>query len=209
MLNRESIFLVLSAPSGGGKTTLCKRLIESLSGMAYSVSYTTRLPRRGEINGKDYHFISQESFQAMKRKGAFAEWALVHGNYYGTTLKSLRDAIKKKKDLVLDIDVQGAKKIKKKFKNAVLVFVTPVSLQELEKRLKKRKADSSEEIRKRLKTALKEIKEFHLYDYLVINEDFTSALSELKSIVTSERAKISRIKVKSRGNKFNFKKFTF
>ena len=209
MLNRESFFLVVSAPSGGGKTSLCKRLIGSLSDMAYSVSYTTRPPRSDEINGKDYHFVSQESFCAMKRKGAFAEWALVHGNYYGTSFKSLRGAIKKKKDLVLDIDVQGAKKIKKKFKNSVLVFVTPVSLQELEKRLMKRKADSSEEIRKRLKAALKEIKGFPLYDYLVINEDFSSALSELKAIVTAERAKISRIKVKSRGGKFNFRKFTF
>jgi len=201
MLNKERFLLVVSAPSGGGKTTLSKKLIESLPHMKYSVSFTTRKPRSDETNGKDYYFVSHKRFQNMKKKGVFAEWALVHGNYYGTTLKSIKDAFKSGKDLVLDIDVQGAKKIRRKFKNSIMVFVTPSSLQELERRLKKRKSNSPEEIKKRLKAALKEIKSIPEYDYLLINDDFNSALSGLKAIVLAERLKISRIK----DRKFNLK----
>lgn len=201
MLSRKNFLLIVSAPSGGGKTTLCKKLIESLPDIKLSVSYTTRTSRSGEINGKDYFFISSKRFMEMKSKGAFAEWALVHGNYYGTTLKNIKEAIKSGIDLVLAIDTQGAAKVRKKFKNSVMVFVIPSSLKELEKRLKERNADPYEEIEKRLKAALKEIKCIPRYDYLIINDDFSSALSELKSIVIAERIKVSSIK----GEKFSLK----
>ncbi|OGL41552.1 MAG: guanylate kinase [Candidatus Schekmanbacteria bacterium GWA2_38_9] len=195
-MSRKNFLLIVSAPSGGGKTTLCKKLIESLPDIKLSVSYTTRTPRSGEINGNDYFFISGKRFREMKSKGAFAEWALVHGNYYGTTLKNVKEAMDRGNDLVLAIDTQGATKARKKFKNSLLVFVIPSSLKELEKRLKSRNADSFEEIEKRLKAALKEIKCIPRYDYLIINDNIHSALSELKSIVIAERIKVSRIKEK-------------
>ena len=196
MLSRKNFLLIVSAPSGGGKTTLCQKLIKSLPDIKLSVSYTTRTPRSGEIKGKDYFFISSKRFLEMKSKGAFAEWALVHGNYYGTALKNVEEAIKSETDLVLAIDTQGAAKVKKKFKNSVTVFVIPSSLRELEKRLKNRNADTSKDIEKRIKAASKEIRCISQYDYLIINDDFSSALSDLKSIVIAERTKVSRIKEK-------------
>ncbi|OGL44674.1 MAG: guanylate kinase [Candidatus Schekmanbacteria bacterium RBG_16_38_10] len=195
-MSRKNFLLIVSAPSGGGKTTLCQKLIKSLPDIKLSVSYTTRTPRSGEIKGKDYFFISSKRFLEMKSKGAFAEWALVHGNYYGTALKNVEEAIKSETDLVLAIDTQGAAKVKKKFKNSVTVFVIPSSLRELEKRLKNRNADSSKDIEKRIKAASKEIRCISQYDYLIINDDFSSALSDLKSIVIAERTKVSRIKEK-------------
>src|SRR3990172_7972587 len=145
MLSRKNFLLIVSAPSGGGKTTLCQKLIESLPDIKLSVSYTTRALRSGEIRGRDYFFISSKRFLEMKSKGAFAEWALVHGNYYGTSMDNIKKAIKSKIDLVLAIDTQGAAKVKKKFKDSVTVFVIPSSLKELEKRLINRNADSSED----------------------------------------------------------------
>ena len=196
MLSRKNFLLIVSAPSGGGKTTLCQKLIKSLPDIKLSVSYTTRTPRSGEIKGKDYFFISSKRFLEMKSKGAFAEWALVHGNYYGTSVDNIKKAIKGKIDLVLAIDTQGAAKVKKKFKNSVTVFVIPSSLRELEKRLKNRNADTSKDIEKRIKAASKETRCISQYDYLIINDDFSSALSDLKSIVIAERIKVSRIKEK-------------
>lgn len=177
---------VVSGPSGCGKSTLIKNLLSRLPGLQFSVSHTTRPRRPNEINGRDYYFVSREKFQEMKEAGAFLEWAVVHNEFYGTSW----DEIKQKGnrgDLVLDIDVQGAKQVKKKLEKAVFVFVVPPSYPELEKRLRRRKTDSPEAIALRLKNARREIMESEIFDYLVINGELEKALDELKSIILSHR----------------------
>ncbi|MBC7361564.1 MAG: guanylate kinase [Candidatus Aminicenantes bacterium] len=177
---------VVSGPSGCGKSTLIKNLLSRLPGLQFSVSHTTRPRRPNEINGRDYYFVSREKFQEMKEAGAFLEWAVVHNEFYGTSW----DEIKQKGnrgDLVLDIDVQGAKQVKKKLEKAVFVFVVPPSYPELEKRLRQRKTDSPEAIALRLKNARREIMEAEIFDYLVINGELEKALDELKSIILSHR----------------------
>ncbi|MGB9893877.1 MAG: guanylate kinase [Candidatus Saccharicenans sp.] len=177
---------VISGPSGCGKSTLIKGLFSRLGGLQFSVSHTTRAKRSDEIEGKDYYFVSPEIFQEMKQAGAFLEWALVHGEFYGTSWEE----IKRKSqlgDLLLDIDVQGAHQVKKKLESAKFIFVVPPSYPELEKRLKQRKTESAEGLALRLKNARKEILESDIFDYLVINDQLEKALDELRSIILADR----------------------
>ncbi|HYA85853.1 MAG TPA: guanylate kinase [Nitrospirota bacterium] len=189
MKRTRGLLYVVSAPSGAGKTSLCRAITDSLDDLTHSISYTTRKPRTGEIDGRDYHFVSQERFQEMINAGDFAEWAEVHANRYGTSRRMLDDMISKGMDIILDIDTQGAKQIKAKFSSAVFVFIMPPSLDILEERLRNRKSDHEDEIKRRMRRAREEIKDYALYDYLVVNRDFERALTELRSVVIAERCR--------------------
>lgn len=191
MKRTRGLLYVVSAPSGAGKTSLCRAITDSLEDLTHSISYTTRKPRPGEIDGRDYYFVSQERFQAMIKAGDFAEWAEVHSNLYGTSRRVLDDMISKGIDIILDIDTQGAKQIKSKYNSAVFIFIMPPSLDILEERLRNRKSDHEDEIKKRMRRAREEIKDYALYDYIVVNRDFERALTELRSVVIAERCRIS------------------
>jgi guanylate kinase len=189
---REGILFVISAPSGAGKTTLCKEIIDFFPSLRHSVSYTTRPQRPGEQDGIDYHFVTRTVFDSKIAQGAFAEWAEVHGNRYGTAIETLERFRSEGRDILLDIDCQGARQLKKSYRQGVFIFVLPPSLTELQRRLHGRNTDSPEVIARRIANARDEIREAVWYDYLVINDDFSQAFSELKSIVLAEGCRTSR-----------------
>jgi guanylate kinase len=189
---REGILFVISAPSGAGKTTLCKEIIDFFPSLRHSVSYTTRPQRPGEQDGIDYHFVTRTVFDSKIAQGAFAEWAEVHGNRYGTAIETLERFRSEGRDILLDIDCQGARQLKKSYRQGVFIFVLPPSLTELQRRLNGRNTDSPEVIARRIANARDEIREAVWYDYLVINDDFSQAFSELKSIVLAEGCRTSR-----------------
>jgi guanylate kinase len=186
---KQGILFVVSAPSGAGKTSLCRGITNSLEQLTHSISYATRKPRPGEIDGRDYYFVSQERFQNMIAAGDFAEWAEVHGNLYGTSRRVLDEMIAKGIDVILDIDTQGAAQIKSKYETAVFIFIMPPSLEILEERLRNRRSDDEPEIKKRLRRAREEIRDYTMYDYIIVNRDFDRALTELRSIVVAERSR--------------------
>jgi guanylate kinase len=188
-MKREGLILIISAPSGAGKTTLCNHLLKRFPAMRESVSYTTRSPRPGEVDGRDYHFVSRERFQSMVAEGAFAEWAEVHGNLYGTSLNTLEDARGNGIDLVLDIDCQGARQLKENFAGGTYVFILPPSMAELRRRLEGRSSDAREVIERRIQRASEEIREARWYDYIIINDLFEKAFEELSAIVTAHSRK--------------------
>ena len=189
MKRKQGLLFVVSAPSGAGKTSLCRAITDSLENLTHSISYATRKPRSGEIDGRDYHFVSQARFQEMVKAGDFAEWAEVHSNLYGTSRRVLDDMIAKGIDVILDIDTQGAKQIKQKYDTAVYIFIMPPSMDILEERLRNRQSDQEQEIKKRMQRAREEIKDYTMYDYFVVNRDFDRALTELRSIVMAERCR--------------------
>ncbi len=189
MKRKKGLLFVVSAPSGAGKTSLCRAITDSLENLTHSISYATRKPRPGEIDGRDYYFVSQERFREMIQAGDFAEWAEVHSNLYGTSRRVLDDLISKGLDVILDIDTQGAKQIKAKYDTAVFIFIMPPSLDILEERLRNRKSDHEDEIRKRMQRSREEIRDYAMYDYIIVNRDFDRALTELRSIVISERCR--------------------
>jgi guanylate kinase len=190
-MKREGLILILSAPSGAGKTSLCRELFKSFPDMKESVSYTTRAPRAGEVEGEAYHFVSQDVFEQMVEEDAFAEWAVVHGNKYGTALRTLEEARRNGVDLVLDIDCQGARKLKEQFDGGVYVFIMPPSMEELRRRLEHRSSDAQEVIDRRIARAADEIKEARWYDYIIFNDDV--ACRELAAIVIAHRRKTFRM----------------
>ena len=192
-MKREGLILILSAPSGAGKTSLCRELFKTFPDIKESISYTTREPRSGEVDGEAYHFVSQEEFERMVDEEAFAEWALVHGNMYGTALKTLEEARNNGVSLVLDIDCQGALKLKEQFEGGVFVFIVPPSMDELRRRLESRSSDSQDVIERRIARAADEIKESRWYDYIIINDDFEVAAGELAAIVVAQRRKTFRM----------------
>jgi guanylate kinase len=184
---------IISAPSGSGKSTLVSSLLKSVTGLLFSVSYTTRPPRGKEVDGRDYHFVSQEEFQAMRDRDEFLESAGVFGKCYGTHREVLDRARAEGKDLVLDIDVQGARQLKTRFPEAVTVFILPPSREELEQRLRARGEDLEEVIQRRLRDAAEEIRKYGEYDYTIINRDRVAAADVLNSIVRAERVRRTRI----------------
>ncbi len=192
MTMRGSLFVV-SAPSGTGKSTLCQRLYERVPGIRHSVSYTTRLPRPGEIADVHYTFVDEEEFRGMIGQGEFAEWAQVHGNFYGTATKRLEATLSSGSDIMLDIDVQGAQQIREHFPDSVHIFILPPTFQELTKRLKGRKSESKESVRERLLQARNEIREYENYDYVIVNDDFETALQVLIAVVMAERARTAKV----------------
>lgn len=185
---------ILSAPSGAGKTTLISGLLRVFPEIMLSVSYTTRAQRPGEVHGRDYCFVGEKKFAAMRANGSFAEWASVHGALYATPRRPLEQSIRRGRDVLLDIDVQGARKIKKQYPQAISIFLLPPSWQELEKRLARRGTDRRESIRRRLENARREIQALMRYDYFVVNREIREALEGLKSIIIAERHRISRVR---------------
>ncbi len=184
------LIFVLSAPSGAGKSTLCRELMKSIPSLVYSVSMTTRSPRRGEKDGLHYHFVTREQFEEMVRQDGFLEHADVFGNSYGTPKLPIENAFARGKDILMDVDVQGAMKIRS-MKNAVFIFVLPPSMAILEKRLTQRQTDDENQIRKRIAMARQEIACAHRYDYVVFNDDLGESVRALKSIVEAERSRFS------------------
>jgi len=192
---REGILFILSGPAGSGKTTLTKKLIEKFSDIRFSVSCTTRKKRPGELDGVDYRFLSEGEFKEMIQKGGFAEWATVHGNLYGTPIKELENSILTGVDLILDLDVQGARNIRGKYSSGVYIFLVPSSFDVLRERLIKRQSDEQFEIKKRLEDAKKEMEEVQIYDYIIINDSLDEALEKLAAIVVAERCRRDRVLV--------------
>lgn len=188
----ECFPIIISAPSGGGKTSIVSRLLED-GKLSRVITATTRAPRKGEKNGKDYHFWSEKQFEDAVKKGEMAEWAKVHVNYYGIPKSSLDKLIKRGKHPVLVIDVQGAKTVKKIYKNAVSVFITPPSFAALKKRIAARN-DGTTDVKARLESAKKELKCIKNYDYLVINDVFEQAVADCRAIIQAERLKVKRQK---------------
>ena len=181
--------IVVAAPSGAGKSSLVKALLELDSHVHLSVSHTTRAPRGQEKHGRDYYFASQSEFDAMVQSNAFVEWAHVHGNRYGTSKKAIEERIAQGNDVVLEIDFQGALQIKQVFANAVLIFILPPSWEELRSRLERRGEDTPEVIEVRLKNAAEEMAQVSKFDFVIINELFERALFDLKAIVHAQRLK--------------------
>ena len=186
---RKGQCLVLSAPSGAGKSTLVARLRAEFPGFAYSISCTTRAPRQGEEDGVHYHFLTRDSFLAKREAGFFAEWAEVHGNFYGTPKGPVEEMLGKGQDILFDIDVQGAMQLKQVFPQALYVFILPPTREVLEKRLRGRGTDAEDVIAKRLKNALGELKEAANFDYLIINDDLEEAADELRAVYVAGRAR--------------------
>ncbi len=184
---------IISAPSGSGKSTLVARLLTNVSGLMFSVSYTTRARRGAEVDGHDYRFVSRAEFEAMLARDEFLEWAEVFGNYYGTHRGVLEEARAQGKDLVLDIDVQGARQLKGKIPEAVTVFILAPSRQILEHRLRARGEDRDDVIERRLRDAAEEIRSYNAYDYVLINRDLADSDAALGAIVRAERARRTRI----------------
>ncbi len=195
-MNIYGTILILSGPSGAGKSSLINELNKKIDNLYFSVSVTTRKKRKEEIDGVDYHFVSKDEFKKDIEKGMFLEWALVHGHYYGTSLKYTIDALKKNKIVLFDIDVQGYFQAKEKFGNLITsVFITTPSIKVLKTRLLKRDTDSLSEIEKRVENAKKELQKAKEYDYFIVNDDFELAKKQLLSIAISSKVKTFSINI--------------
>ncbi len=194
-LQRRGLLMVISAPSGGGKSAVLKRLLAKEDALGYSVSVTSRTPREGEVDGKDYNFVSREEFQEQVSAKRFYEWAEVYGNLYGTREDMVQEMLGQGRDVALDIDVQGGISVKWRCPESVLVFLMPPSIEVLEQRLRARKTDPEEDIRLRLDNARSEIQHWRLYDYVVVNLDLDEAVDRISRILDAERNRSSRLLV--------------
>ena len=192
------MLFIVSGPSGSGKTTLSKRVVKNIKNLSFVVSYTTRRPRRGEIDGKDYRFITDREFDYLIEENRLTEWAVVHGKRYGTPADSIKEAKLSGVDLLLDIDVQGARNLRKRFKDGTFIFVTPPSIDALRKRLLMRRSERKPEISKRIEDAKREMRDMKLYDYIVINDTLSEAIQDLTSIIQAERCRGERVVGNSR-----------
>ena len=191
---RRGLMLVLSSPSGAGKTTIARRLREEDNSIEMSISHTTRPRRNGEKDGKDYHFVDRETFTRMRDQGEFLEWAVVFDNYYGTTRKPVEDALAAGRDVLFDVDWQGAASLRDQAKNDVVtVFVLPPSAADLEQRLNERAQDSPEIVRRRMLGASNEIQHWDEYDYVVINHDIGCSVEAVRAILAAERLRRTRL----------------
>lgn len=192
-MQRKGILFIVSAPSGAGKTTLCREVLDIFPGLRHSVSFTTRAPRNGEVHGRDYFFVSKEEFERMVQNGEFAEWAEVHGNFYGTALSTLAESREKGIDLILDIDCQGASQLKERQVAGVNIFILPPTYAELRRRLEERDSDKPEVIETRMNNAVAEIGQARNYDYIIVNDRFPKAVEELRSIIIAEHQRTALI----------------
>lgn len=195
-MSEKGLLIVVSGPSGVGKGTLCNALVKNIDNLFISISATTRPPRTGEVNGVNYIFMNQENFEEKIEEGQFLEWAKVYNNYYGTPKEFVIEKLKEGKDVILEIDIQGAAQVKKNCPNGVFVFIAPPSLEELRKRIINRGTDNEESINLRLKSAKEEMRASFDYDYVIINDDLDKAVSKLQSVILAERCKVSRNKDK-------------
>ena len=188
----KGILFVVSSPSGGGKGTLIQRVLSSVPDLSYSVSYTTRNPRPGEMNGREYFFVSPQDFRQMVEDNEFLEWAYVHGKMYGTSRAQVANEIDCGRDIILEVDVQGAASVRKLISDAASVFILPPSFKVLRERLVARGTDSEEELELRLRNAPEELKDYSTFDYVIINDDIERASAQLASVVYAERARLER-----------------
>ncbi len=188
----EGILLIISGPSGVGKGTVCRRLIEVRSNLKLSVSTTTRPPRSGEKEDRDYNFTDLDRFKEMIKEGSFLEWAKVHSHYYGTRVAAVRQILSRGEDLILEIDVQGAAQIRRNTPGAVSIFLAPPSLEALEERIKGRGTEDTLRIRQRLIAAREEMQAYNLYDYVVVNDTVEQAAGLIGAILDAEKCRVSR-----------------
>lgn len=187
-MKRNGLLLVISGPSGVGKGSVLDKLVRENANVGVSISCTTRLPRENEVDGVHYSFLKDaEKFKEMIRRGEFLEYAKVHDNYYGTPLSAVEKKLSEGRDVVLEIDVQGAQEVRKKAENAVLIFIMPPSMDELKRRLETRNTESTEQVEKRLERAYNEIKLKDRYDYIVVNDDLPKAVDRIRGIIDQER----------------------
>ena len=194
---RRGLLFIVSAPSGTGKTTLCERLVQVVSGLRMSRSYTARHARAGERDGVDYNFVSREQFEQMVADKAFLEWADVFGNYYGTSAEDTETALAAGEDVMLVIDVQGARQVRSRGIETVGIFVLPPSAEVLESRLRGRSKDTEAQIRTRLDVARSEVGEYVQYEYVVVNNDLDGAVNRMRSIVLAERARVKAMRTEA------------
>jgi guanylate kinase len=192
MLNVKGILFIISSPSGGGKGTLIREVLRTVPQIGYSVSFTTRKIREGEENGKHYNFVSRQEFENLIKQGEFLEFAEVHGNYYGTSKTQVENETSIGRDIILEIDVQGADSIREKISEAVGIFILPPSFQVLRERLIARQTESDEDLKLRLNNAQDEVKEYSKFDYVIVNDEVTKATLDLQSVIYAERCKRDR-----------------
>ncbi len=192
-MQQEGLLIVVSGPSGAGKGTICKRLLEKNPNLGYSISATTRAPRTGEVNGVNYWFLSKEEFQKMISEDGLLEWAEVYGNYYGTPAQKVKDSLAEGKNILLEIDTQGAALVRKKFPEGVYIYILPPSLEELKRRIIGRGTDSAESIERRLSCAREEMGcASEQYNYLVLNDEVELAVERVETIIEAEQYQIKR-----------------
>lgn len=191
---RDAVLIIVSAPSGAGKTTLVRRVMEKVDNISFSISHTTRPKRNNEKAGVDYHFVSDDQFSSMVKKDEFAEWATVHGNKYGTSFEELDKAARDNIDLFIEIDAQGANQLKEQLKDGVFVCIIPPSFETLKERLKTRGTEEESVINDRLDAARQELKEMEWFDYGIVNDDLETASDELEAILRAEGCRMSRRK---------------
>ncbi len=191
--HRPGKMFVVSAPSGTGKTTLCRDLSQHLSRLHYSISCTTRTPRPGEVHGQDYLFAKDGEFRRMEREGALLESAQIHGSWYGTPREPMLTLLREGTDVILDIDVQGARRVREAVKDGVYIYLLPPSLEVLSTRLQARRSESPEQIARRLQAARQELAHVREYTHAVVNDDYPVAMKQLEAIVLAERARIERM----------------
>jgi guanylate kinase len=188
---RGTLFVV-SSPSGGGKGTIIRHVLDVVGNLSYSVSYTTRAPRPGEVDGREYFFISRETFDEMVGAGEFLEWACVHGNFYGTSRSQIIEETASGADIILEVDVQGAASVRRLLMDSVSIFILPPSYEVLKQRLIARGTDSPEELEVRLRNAPEELKQYSSFDYVIINDEIDRAAGQLASIIDAERVRCMR-----------------
>ena len=191
-MNKEGILFIVSGASGTGKSTLCRAMLDAFPDLRFSVSHTTRPPRTGDQEGRDYYFVSPPEFQKMIDGGGFVEWAEIYGHRYGTSREMLDQARREGRDLILDIDGQGARQLRTQGLPGVFIFILPPSLDELKRRLKGRKTEGKEALEERLKKAQAEISQARYYDYWVVNDDLARARERLQAIIVAERCRRER-----------------
>jgi guanylate kinase len=189
---QKGLLIVVSGPSGAGKGTLCKGLFSRCKDLAYSISTTTRHPREGEVDGENYYFVDRSTFETMLKNGDLLEWAMVYDNYYGTPKTPVLEKLDQGIDVVLEIDIQGAMKVKQQYNDGVFIFVLPPSMDELKKRIENRGTETRQDMKKRLDSAWNELKYVTEYDYAVVNDEIEPAINKLQSIITAEKCRIKR-----------------
>ena len=194
MTNNKGLLIVVSGPSGAGKGTICKALLEKHNDLFISVSATTRQPRAGEVDGVNYHFITREDFIKRVEQKDFLEYAEVYGNYYGTPKSKVEEMLDSGKNVILEIDIQGALKVKENFKEGVFIFILPPSMEELKQRIIKRGSETPESLMRRFKSAYQEINYISKYNYAVVNDVVDVAVSKIEGIITAEKCRVDRIK---------------